>query len=357
MVTASHNPASDNGFKLIQGKQALSPEAIQQLYQIIQKESFIKGKGWFGWDREVVALYTKKLKTIFPSLEKKKIVLDCGNAVAGEIAPKIFSELGCNVIPLFCNADGNFPNRDPDPSNPDHLAALSQKIKEVNADVGFALDGDADRLFIVDEDGKPVTADHLIMLFAKSVIEKQKKAEVVVGSKCSNLIKQYVANLSGECHFAKTGHTAIKEKMQETDALFGTEASGHFIFKDTWYGFDDGLFAAARLLELLSRNRKTVSQLVTELPQSVITPEIRVVVSDKEKEKIISRLISEAEAIDAEKNYLDGLRLEYPFGWGIVRASNTAACLTLRFEADTQDNLEVIQQQFRELLKTEKLFF
>jgi phosphomannomutase/phosphoglucomutase len=279
-----------------------------------------------------------------------RVVVDCGNGIAGEIAPDIFMSLGCEVIPLYCDVDGNFPNHHPDPTVAANLADLILTVKSQQADIGIALDGDGDRLVAVTGSGEIVSPDLLLMLFAKDVVSRNPGSDVVYDVKCTRHLNSIISGFGGRPIICRSGHSYLKQKMTETDAVLGGEFSGHICFKERWYGFDDGLYASARLLEIVGSQTASLDQLMAEFPQTVSTPEIQIPVSDSVKFRIVDALIDSNQFDDGSISLIDGIRVDYSDGWGLVRASNTSPCLTLRFEADDTTSLHRIQNLFRENL-------
>jgi phosphomannomutase/phosphoglucomutase len=279
-----------------------------------------------------------------------KIVIDCGNGVAGELAPRLYRAVGHDVVELYCDIDGSFPNHHPDPSQPENLQDLVQAVIREQADLGLAFDGDGDRLVVVDSAGNIIWPDRLMMLFAQDVLSANAGARVVYDVKCSRELGRYISKLGGEPVLSSTGHSVIKAKMTETGAMLGGELSGHICFADRWYGFDDALYAGARLLEILRQAGVSVADAFQRLPGGVSTPEIRVDMSEGEPEGFMQRFMESASFEGAEIVTLDGLRAEYPDGWALVRASNTTPSLVLRFEADDEGALQRIQATFKKAL-------
>lgn len=353
MVTASHNPAEYNGFKVVMNGKSRTQEDIQAIRGRILREDFRQGIG----AEESISIIERYIEAIFSDVAlagELTIVVDAGSGVTGKVAPQLFEELGCQVIPLYCDLDGTFPHHGPDPSLEANLQDLIVKVKEHEADLGVAFDGDGDRLTVVTPSGQIIWADRLLMLFAHDILARNPGADVVFDVKSSRQLNNVISSSGGRPIMWKTGHAPMRAKVLETGALVGGEFSGHIFIKDRWYGFDDGMYAAARLLEIMSLRDESLDQIFAEFPQLCITPEIRVPVDEAKKFGIIERLIAQADFGDAKKITLDGLRVEFPHGWGLVRASNTGAELTLRFEADTQEQLHQLKAQFtRELRKVD----
>ena len=350
VVTASHNPASDNGFKIILKGKTLSDDGIQSLQNRITTGNYLKGNGQ-RTQASYTSSYVEKITADIALSGQLKVVVDCGNGIAGEIAPSLLSDLGCDVIPLFCDVDGNFPNHDPDPSVDINLTSLINEVLSKKADIGIALDGDGDRLVAVSSSGKIVTPDRLLMLFAKDIVSRNPGTDVIFDVKSTRRLNSLISGYGGRPLMWKSGHAHIKAKMQETGALLGGEFSGHIFFKERWYGFDDGIYAAARLLEILTSRDQSLDAALSTLPVSAITPEIRIPVDEDKKFELVERLLAKGDFSGGKITSLDGLRVDFSKGWGLVRASNTSACLTLRFEADNDDMLDKIRDMFRQQMK------
>lgn len=351
MVTASHNPREYNGFKVVINNNALADEAVLELRNRIIRRRLHQGLGEEMF-REIVPHYIERIFSDVALAGDIHLVVDAGNAVPGLVAPQLFEELGCQVTPLYCDLDGSFPNHDPDPTQEHNLLALTEKVKEVGADLGVAFDGDGDRLVVVTPKGDIIWPDRLLMLFAKDVLARNPGADVLFDVKCSRQLNQVISGYGGRPIMWKTGHSPMKAKMVETGALIGGEYSGHIFIKDRWYGFDDGIYAMARLLEIITLRDQNIDDIFAAFPQLVITPEIKVPVPDATKFELIKKLAEQGDFQNANITSIDGIRVDYSKGWGLVRASNTSPALTLRFEAETEEALGIIQQIFkRELLK------
>ncbi len=350
MLTGSHNPANYNGLKIVINGKALAESEIQNLRLRISEGSYLHGKGqWRQFD--ITELYIQNVCQNVTLKKPLKIVVDCANSVPGMIVPELYRQLGCEVFSLFCEVDGNFPNHHPDPSQAENLQDLIQKVREVDADLGLAFDGDGDRLGIVTKKGDIIWPDRQMMLFAKAILEKTPGAKIIYDVKCTNHLAAVIKEHGGEPIMWKTGHSLIKSKLVETGALLAGEMSGHIFIKDRWYGFDDAIYAGARFLEILSAESKNIDELFEAIPDSVNTPELKIFVTDNEKFDLMEKLIASADFHDAEDiNTIDGLRVNYSDGWGLVRLSNTTPCLVLRFEADSEKVLTKIQNIFREFL-------
>lgn len=351
VVTASHNPANYNGFKLVLNGKARMEDDIQAVRRRIEARDFRMGMGQEE-HLDIMPAYIDAIYSDVALAGDVSIVLDAGNGVTGKVAPRLFEELGCQVTSLYCDLDGTFPNHGPDPTVEANLADLIAKVKEENADLGVAFDGDGDRLVVVTSTGQIIWPDRLLMLFAKDILARNPGADVVFDVKSSRLLTSVVASQGGRPIMWKTGHSPMKAKVQETGALLGGEYSGHIFIKDRWYGFDDGMYAAARLIEIMSLREQSLDEIFAEFLPLPSTPEYRVKVAEEEKISIVQRLIEEGDFGDAKLITLDGVRVEYPYGWGIVRPSNTESCLTLRFEAETEADIHKLKALFtRELRK------
>jgi phosphomannomutase/phosphoglucomutase len=349
MITGSHNPAEYNGMKVVLKGQTVAQGTIEKIRNLAQTGRFSKGTGHII-QRDVVSEYLDEVISDIAIAVPLKVVVDAGNGATGHIAPALLEELGCEVIPLHCEVDGRFPNRSPDTSNEDNLAALVREVIANDADFGVAYDGDGDRLAVVTGRGKIIRSDTLMMLFARDVVSRNPGADVVYDIKCSRNLAQLITRLGGRPVLWKTGHALMKEKMLETGALLGGEFSGHIFFGERWYGFDDGMYATGRLAEILSSQEQSLDDFIADLQTDVSTPEIIVPVPDAEKFALMQRFIEQARFADGKRNELDGLRVDFQDGWGLLRASNTSPALTARFEASDEEELEKIRAQFREQL-------
>lgn len=356
-VTGSHNPPDYNGFKIVVGGETLSGDAITELYHRIRDgQLHVAPEPGSFQTREVNADYIQRIADDVQLDRPLKVVADAGNGVAGELAQPLLEAIGAEVIPLYCDVDGTFPNHHPDPSDPHNLEDLIQTVKRFDADIGLAFDGDGDRLGVVTREGKIIYADRLLMLFAADVLMRNPGALVIYDVKCSGKLSDYVLRNGGSPLMWKTGHSLMKAKMRETDAELAGEMSGHFFFKERWFGFDDGLYAAARLLEILAQRDETPSEVLDELPDSVSTPELKVAVDAGTPHALVSLFVSSVQLEDspfagARLSTIDGLRADFADGWGLVRASNTTPVLVLRFEADDEAALERIKALFRAQLQ------
>ncbi|MCC5812707.1 MAG: phosphomannomutase/phosphoglucomutase [Ectothiorhodospiraceae bacterium] len=352
-ITGSHNPPDYNGFKIMLGGETLSGDAIQDLYQRILNGDFIEGQGSMR-RQDVLPDYIDRIAGDVTLHRPLKVVVDAGNGVAGEVGPQVLRAIGCEVEELFCEVDGHFPNHHPDPSDPENLEALIRLVRLQKADVGLAFDGDGDRLGVVDATGKIIWPDRQMMLFAMDILSREPGADIIFDVKCSAHLARTISDNAGVPVMWRTGHSLIKAKLKESGAPLAGEMSGHIFFNDRWDGFDDGIYAAARLLEILSMDPRSTTEIFAELPETVSTPELKINLEEGEPPQVIERLVSQAKFPDARVTTIDGLRVDFPDGWGLVRASNTTPCLVLRFEADTEEALERIKQQFRELLEQAK---
>ena len=353
MITASHNPSNYNGIKIVLNRICLDPTEIQSIYQRVITKDYWSGKGSLS-RLNIEQPYLDRICNDVVITDPLKVVIDCGNAVAGNIAPLLFEKLGCEVIPLFCEPDGNFPNHHPDPTVAENLQTLIEKVKQCEADVGIAFDGDGDRLGVVTNLGSIIDADRLLMLFIQDIVPGYDKPRVVFDVKCSNTVIDVIKEAGGVPVMSRSGHTFMKVEMTTTQAILGGEFSAHLFLKDRWYGFDDGLYVAARLLELLTRSDKTMEQLAQALPKTSSTPELVINVDDEKKFQIMERLEQIMDFEGGKISTLDGIRVDFMDGWGLIRASNTTPALLLRFEANDQIALERIEKLFqKELLKVD----
>lgn len=350
MITASHNPGHHNGFKIVLKGRTLAAEDIAKLYQRIINRDFTKGSGNYEIYPGILPEYLAYITSIIQLKRPLKIVVDCGNGVAGGIAPTLYRALGCEVIELFCDIDGRFPNHHPDPTVPENLKDLIHAVDANSADIGLAFDGDADRLGIVTDQGEVIWPDRQLMLFAQDVLSRHPNAKIIFDVKCSRNLIDIIRAAGGEPLMWRTGHSIIKSKMLTEHAPLAGEMSGHIFFKDEWFGFDDGLYVGARLLRILSEQTQTSSALFAALPNSINTPELKLPMPEHLKVAFMQRLITEARFSEKERITLDGLRVDFGYGWGLVRPSNTSPYLILRFEADTLDHLEDIKAIFRKEL-------
>jgi phosphomannomutase/phosphoglucomutase len=350
-VTGSHNPPDYNGFKIMVGGRTLAGDDITGLYERIAGNRLYTAEapGTMA-QRDIGDDYVNRIASDVQIERPMKVVVDAGNGVAGVLGPRVLQAIGAQVVPLFCEIDGTFPNHHPDPSEPHNLIDLIAKVQSEDAELGIAFDGDGDRLGVVTRDGGNIFPDRLLMLFAADVLERNPGAVIVYDVKCSGRLQGHILRHGGSPMMWKTGHSLIKAKMREVEAELAGEMSGHFFFAERWYGFDDGIYSAARLLEILAGNPETPSEQLNALPEGVSTPEIKVDAPDGDPHAFVERFRASAVFEGARASTIDGLRVDWPDGWGLVRASNTTPVLVMRFDADSQDALARIQRAFREQL-------
>jgi phosphomannomutase/phosphoglucomutase len=347
-VTGSHNPPDYNGFKVVVGGETLSGAAITDLYQrIVSNRLHTAAEPGTLTPRDISEDYVQRIASDIQIDRPLKVVVDAGNGVAGDIGPRVLAAIGAEVTPLYCEIDGEFPNHHPDPSEPHNLADLIKMVARLDADLGIAFDGDGDRLGVVTRDGQNIFPDRLLMLFAADVLERNPGAMIIYDVKCTGRLPGHILRHGGSPLMWKTGHSLIKAKMRETDAELAGEMSGHFFFKERWFGFDDGIYAAARLLEILASRSQSPSETLDALPEGVSTPEIKVEAPDGDPHAFVERFRTEASFEGARLSTIDGLRVDYPDGWGLVRASNTTPILVMRFDADSHEAMDRIQTAFR----------
>jgi phosphomannomutase/phosphoglucomutase len=351
-VTGSHNPPEYNGFKIVVGGETLSEGAIQDLYQrIISNQLSRDGKGNLR-HVDVVPDYVERVTSDVQAERRLKVVVDGGNGIAGAVAPQVLEAIGCEVIPLYCDVDGSFPNHHPDPSDPHNLEDLIFAVKQTGADLGIAFDGDGDRLGVVTKDGEIIFPDRTLMLFARDVLSRQPGATVIYDVKCTGHLKGVILDAGGSPLMWRTGHSLMKAKMRETGAELAGEMSGHFFFKERWYGFDDGIYAGARLLEILAGDleERTPEEIFATCPKGVSTPELKVEMREGEHYRFMDAFRQKAKFGEATLTTIDGVRADWPDGWGLVRPSNTTPTLVMRFDADNELALQRIQGLFRSQL-------
>jgi phosphomannomutase/phosphoglucomutase len=357
MVTGSHNPPEYNGLKMMIAGETLAAETIQDLRRIVEKDAPARPTAGVTGSYETADVsgpYLDRIASDVKLARPMKIAVDCGNGSPGAFAPELFRRLGCDVIELFCEVDGNFPNHHPDPSKPENLKDLIAELSRTDAELGLAFDGDGDRLGVVTKSGKIIYPDRQLMLFAADVLSRNPGAQIIFDVKSTRNLFPWIREHGGKPLLWKTGHSLIKAKLKETGAPLAGEMSGHIFFKDRWYGFDDGLYAGARLLEIVSRG-PDASALLESLPDSISTPELNVALREGENHALIGELQKTARFEGAtEINTIDGLRVEYPDGFGLMRASNTTPVIVLRFEADTSEALSRIQRDFKRVLAAAK---
>ena len=351
-VTGSHNPPDYNGLKMVLGGQTLFGELIQTLRQrIIDGDLVTAAVPGKLTQANVVPAYVEKIIDDVKLSRPMKIVMDCGNGVAGAVAPELFKRLGCELVELFCEVDGNFPNHHPDPSKPENLADVIRALRETDAEIGLAFDGDGDRLGVVTKDGEIIFPDRQLMLFAEDVLTRVPGGEIIYDVKCTRNLAGWITARGGKPTMWNTGHALVKAKLKETGAPLAGEMSGHVFFKERWYGFDDGLYTGARLLEIVSRHADA-NPVLKNLPDAISTPELNIKMNEGEPFALVDKLKAEARFEGAESILtIDGVRVEYADGFGLARPSNTTPVVVLRFEADTQAAIERIQADFRRAIE------
>jgi len=348
-VTGSHNPPEYNGLKMMINGTTLSGDLIQNIKQRVISQDFLQGAGGFE-RRAILDTYCDRIIEDVNVSRPLKVVIDCGNGVGGGVAPRLFKEIGCEVIELFCEVDGTFPNHHPDPSQLENLQDLIRTVKEQGADFGMAFDGDADRLGVVSPEGNVIWPDRQMLLFSRSILAAQPGAEIIFDVKCSQILPADITAHGGKATMWKTGHSFIKSKLKETGAALAGEMSGHIFFNDRWGGFDDGLYAGARLCELLSASDQSPGEVFNSLPNTFNTPELRLDMEEGEHYALMDELSKKASFPGATVSRIDGLRADFDDGFGLIRPSNTTPTLIMRFESHTEQGLQRIKDQFRELL-------
>ena len=349
MLTGSHNPKNYNGLKIVINKKSMTGQKIEEIKNMISNDNYFNGSGEMN-NLEIKKNYLIEMQEKIRLDSKLKVCLDCGNGVGGLVAPDAFKILGIDLIELFSNVDGEFPNHHPDPSNIENLKDLQNKVLETNSDLGIALDGDGDRVGLVDNKGEVIFPDTYMMLLAEDVLEKHQSGSIVYDIKCSNNLKNVILNSNGNPVVSRTGHSYIKSKIIEENALLGGEMSGHIFFNDDWYGFDDGIYSALRLIEILSKRKSSPHQIFANYPKNYSTPEINIPISDKRKFEIIEVLKPIVNKNEYKLVDIDGIRLEKENCWGLIRASNTSPSLVLRFEGRSEQDLNEIKNYFKEIL-------
>ena len=346
MITGSHNPPEYNGLKMMIGGVTLAEERIQALLQNLQNNTLSQGTGSAS-EQDIIAAYTQKLLPACELDRPLNVVVDCGNGVAGVIAPDIIEALGCQVTPLYCEVDGNFPNHHPDPAEPENLEDAINRVREVGADVGLDFDGDGDRLGVVTPQGEIIWPDKLMMFFAEDICARHPGETVIFDVKCSRYLPKVIREAGGEPLMWKTGHSHIKAKIKETQSPLAGEFSGHLCIVENWYGFDDAIFSAGRLLQLLSQTVASADECFAKYPVTVTTPEIKIQTSEEHKFVVMQKLAEVGDFGSGEMTQIDGIRVDFDNGWGLIRPSNTSPVLSLRFEADTEADLQQIQNLFQ----------
>ena len=351
MVTGSHNPPEYNGLKMMIGGDTLFGDSITALYRRIVDGNLSSGQGQHS-EQDINKDYLQRIVGDIKLQKKMRIGIDCGNGVAGALAPDLFKQLGCDIVEFFCDVDGNFPNHHPDPSKLENMQDLIAAVKEQQLDLGLAFDGDGDRVGVIDNHGNLIWPDRQMILFSRDIIERNPNAHIIYDVKCSRLLPKAIEEAGGKPEMWKTGHSFIKARIKETGAQLGGEMSGHIFFKERWYGFDDALYAGARLLEILSKSDESVSDIFSRIPNSFNTPELNVQFAEGEHHAYMQQFADRASFDGATITTIDGVRADFDDGFGLVRASNTTPVLVIRFEAETEGGLERIKNTFRaEMLK------
>ena len=350
MITGSHNPKNYNGFKIVINDSPVSGTEILNL--ISNKRNHSKDSGSEIFKENLMDEYIAEVTSQTTQNSKKiKVVVDCGNGSAGKIGPKLMRALGYEVVELFCEIDGNFPNHHPDPGKVENLQDLIKAVEKEGADIGIAFDGDGDRLGVISDLGEIIYPDQLMMIFSRAVLEKNKGREIVFDVKCTNLLAEIISEAGGMPVMSPTGHFHIKNTLKKTNAPLAGEMSGHIFFNDEWYGFDDGHYSAFRLIEIIKNSESSIGALFNELPKAYSTPEININIDEDKKFKIVEDFVSQSEFGEGEKITIDGLRVNFDDGWGLLRASNTTPKLVLRFEANSPERLNEIRNIFLNQLK------
>lgn len=347
MITGSHNPPEYNGIKIVIAGTTLFEEAIQNLRKRIIADNFNYGEG----KEEHVDLIDHYIKRVVDDVKLAKplkVVVDCGNGVGSVVAPKLFKGLGCEVIELFCEVNGNFPNHHPDPSVMANMQDLIAAVKTQKADIGFAFDGDADRIGVVTSNGEVVLPDRQLILFIRDILQRYPGASIPFDVKCSRHLANEIAKHGGKPAMIRTGHSILKAKINELQSPIGGELSGHIFFKERWYGFDDGIYAAARMLEIVSKDGRSSADIFAEIPNSINTPELKLSIADDRKFKFMAEFIAAARFSDAKVVTIDGIRVDFADGFGLMRCSNTSPAITFRFEGDTNEALARIEKAFKD---------
>ncbi len=347
MITGSHNPTDYNGLKIVIAGKTLLGDGVSRLYERIKDKRLKQGRGQLSQEN-IKQAYIDRIAGEIKLSRPMRIVIDCGNGVAGNVAADLFDALGCQVTELFCEVDGRFPHHHPDPGQPENLQDLIKTVKEQEAELGLAYDGDGDRLGVVDGDGNIIWPDRLLLLMAQYMLVEQPGVTILFDVKSTSMLEEVISRAGGNPIMTPSGHSVIKSLMSEHNAMLAGEMTGHFFFRDRWYGFDDALYSAARLLELLAADplERTPTEVFAALPSRVSTPEIIVEMAEGESHRFIEQLQANVELVGGKLSTVDGIRVDYPQGWGLVRASNTVPGLTLRFEATSKEELEHIKQAF-----------
>ena len=350
MITGSHNPPDQNGLKLCLGTSSMFGSQIQELKQMIDRSDYEKGEGKVE-TKAVLPEYESYIQKKFQFKKRLKVVVDCGNGMTGLIAPKLFKSFGHEVIGLYTDVDGRFPNHPADPSEPKNLAELVETVKKNKADVGVAFDGDGDRVGVVDELGNIIPGDHLMILYSRNILAHHRGAVIIGDVKCSNILFQDIQKHGGRGIMWKTGHSLVKAKMKQEHALLGGEMSGHMFFADRWFGFDSGIYSAVRVFEILDRSDKSLSKLLSDIPKTHATTEIRVPCADEKKFSVVQKATDYFKGLKYHVIDIDGARVEFSDGWGLVRASNTQPVLVMRFEAKSEKRMNEIKNLIESKVK------
>jgi phosphomannomutase / phosphoglucomutase len=351
MVTASHNPGAHNGFKMVINGKTINAEAIQNLYHRICQQNFnLADEEGHYQQQDIIEDYLNFITDRIKLKRKLKIVIDCGNGAGGLVAPQLYRRLGCDVTELYCEVDGNFPNHHPDPSVPENLREIINTVKATNADIGLAFDGDADRLGVITNHGDVIWPDRQMILFSQAVLEQHPGSEIVFDVKCTKHLAAAITAAGGKPVMYKTGHSILKNKMLEINAPLAGEMSGHIFFNDEWFGFDDGVYAGARLLQIIANSEQSVDEIFNALPNSINTPELKLPMPEERKQAFMQQVLVSEAFNTATKITIDGLRVEFADSWGLIRPSNTSPYLIVRFEADNDAAMQRIQDLFRQVL-------
>ena len=350
IITASHNPAEYNGFKALVGHEAMAGPQVKEIYTLANAGEFPPEKKGSVTEQDVISDYLDYICNDIKLDKKIKVVVDCGNGTGGITAVPLYNRLGAEVVELFCEVDGNFPNHHPDPTKVENLQHLIAKVKETGADLGIGFDGDADRIGVVDQNGTILWGDQMMVIFARDILPANPGRTMISEVKASEVLYQEIAKAGGTPVMWKTGHSLIKKKIVETNAIMAGEVSGHIFFNDRWFGFDDAVYSGARLLELLAKTDQSLADIIETLPKVFNTPEIRVDTTEEAKFQIVEQIVAHFKK-DYDVIDIDGARVKFPYGWALVRASNTQPSLVVRYEADTEEHLEEIKGIVEPVLK------
>ncbi|MAG18243.1 MAG: phosphomannomutase [Candidatus Diapherotrites archaeon] len=345
-VTASHNPPEFNGFKVMVGKEAIYGAKIQELRKVAESGKFVQGEGTIK-EKFLDDTYLEEIVSNVKIGKKLKVVIDAGNGMASELAPKLLKQLGIDPICLFCEKDSSFPNHQPDPVQEENVQDLKKKVLEEKADLGIAFDGDVDRVGVLDEKGTLIYGDKLLGIFSEDLLKRKPNSKIIFEVKCSQSLEEWIKEKGGIPIMWKTGHSLIKAKMKEENAVLAGEMSGHMFFTESWYGFDDALLAAAKILEIVSHSDKNLSEIVGQMPQYVSSPELRVDCPEGKKEEVVETMIKKYSGSNPKSVTIDGIRIVFDTGWALVRQSNTQSKIILRFEAKTREELDRLINQIK----------